>query len=81
MYESFDKADTTGIVPMPDTTKEALLGGHCVLMVGFNNVTQRFICVNSWGASWGDRGFFTIPYEYVVNPLLAADFCVLNFVY
>jgi C1A family cysteine protease len=81
VYDSFYDADTTGIVPMPDTTNETLQGGHCILMVGYNNATRRFTCVNSWGASWGNRGFFTIPYEYVLDPSLAADFCCLNFLY
>jgi C1A family cysteine protease len=81
VYDSFYNADTTGTVPMPDIAKETLLGGHCVLMIGYNNTTRKFTCVNSWGASWGDRGYFTIPYEYVLDPSLAADFCCLSFVY
>ncbi len=83
VYSSFmtDVVRTTGVVPMPDKTKDRLLGGHCVFMIGFDDTTRKFTCVNSWGASWGNRGFFTIPYEYLLDPSLAADFCCLSFVY
>ena len=83
VYSSFmtGAVASTGVVPMPNVAHETLEGGHCVVMVGFNNTTSRFTCVNSWGASWGNKGFFTIPYAYVSNPALASDFCCLNFIY
>ena len=37
------------------------VGGHCVLCVGYNK--QGFIIRNSWGTSWADHGYITIPYE------------------
>ena len=83
VYDSFvsNAVASTGIVPMPDVKNEKILGGHCIVMIGFDNVAKRFTCVNSWGSSWGNRGFFTIPYEYVLDSSLASDFCCLNFVY
>ena len=71
----------TGNVPTPDITKEKKLGGHCVLMIGYNDITKTFLCVNSWGANWGAKGFFNLPYDYVINSNLAFDFCHLNFIY
>lgn len=75
VYESFesDQVAKTGVVPLPGTN-EQLLGGHCVLLVGYDNVTQRFTCLNSWGKNWGSGGFFTIPYAYLTNSSLASDF-------
>lgn len=35
-------------------------GGHCVCCIGYND--QGWICKNSWGANWGDSGFFCIAY-------------------
>ena len=83
VYSSFmtNTVAKSGIVPIPNTTCESLKGGHCILMVGYNDNTQCFTCVNSWGTSWGQKGFFTIPYNYVTNPNLAFDFCVLQFIY
>jgi C1A family cysteine protease len=83
VYPSFmtQAVANSGNVPMPNTKKETFAGGHCVLMIGFNDATQTFLCVNSWGTSWGLKGFFNLPYAYVINPAFASDFCYLNFVY
>ena len=76
VYESFesDAVAQTGIVPMPDTETEQLLGGHAVLCVGYDDDNQWFIVRNSWGASWGDQGYFYMPYAYMTNSDLASDF-------
>ncbi len=37
-------------------------GYHCVLVVGYSDTEGCWICKNSWGAGWGDRGFFKIAY-------------------
>lgn len=36
-------------------------GGHAVVFVGYT--AQGFIVQNSWGESWGERGFALLPYE------------------
>jgi C1A family cysteine protease len=76
IYESFesDEVAKTGIVPMPDTKTEKCLGGHCVSIFSYNDATQRFTLSNSWGSNWGNNGYFTLPYDYVMNSDLAADF-------
>lgn len=38
------------------------LGGHCVSIVGYDDSTRCWICKNSWGAGWGENGFFKIGY-------------------
>ncbi|MDD1751809.1 MAG: C1 family peptidase [Methanotrichaceae archaeon] len=43
--------------------KGKLLGGHCVLVVGYNDADKCWICKNSWlGTKWGENGFFRIEY-------------------
>lgn len=39
------------------------LGGHAVLLVGYDDAGQYFIVKNSWGAGWGEEGFFRIDYS------------------
>ncbi len=78
-YESFmsDKVKTTGTVPLP-LQSESLLGGHAVLCIGYNNLTQRFLCRNSWGTDWGNSGYFTMPYKYLSNRDLSDDFWTIR---
>ncbi|SPF46958.1 Xylellain [Candidatus Desulfosporosinus infrequens] len=70
VYESFesDQVAKTGIVPLP-IPGENLLGGHAVLAVGYkDNETAGFVaCRNSWGESWGDKGYFYLPYNYFAS--------------
>lgn len=74
VYEGFesDTVARTGIVNMP-TPGERVLGGHAVLCVGYNEPQKRFIVRNSWGAGWGKKGYFTMPYAYLADRNLADD--------
>ena len=38
-------------------------GGHCILIVGWNDDEQSWICKNSWGPDWGDYGYFRIKWS------------------
>ncbi len=79
VYENFESAAVakSGILPMPGP-KEKSLGGHCVLAVGYDNTKRVFIVRNSWGAGWGMKGYFTMPYEYMLSPQLASDFWTIR---
>lgn len=76
VYESFesDVVASTGYVPLPNVSKEKLLGGHALLAVGYDNTSKHFIVRNSWSSDWGDEGYCYIPYEYMLNRKLAHDF-------
>jgi Cysteine protease len=41
------------------------LGGHCYCVVGYDDSLQAFRVMNSWGSSWGSKGFGYIGYSYV----------------
>jgi C1A family cysteine protease len=81
VYESFesDEVTKTGIVPMPGDN-ESVLGGHAITLVGYDDDKKLFTFRNSWGESWGDKGYGYIPYEYVCDENLADDFWVLTLV-
>lgn len=68
IYSSFQTVQTfkTGVIPLP-TGNDQLLGGHSTLFCGFDDTKSWFICRNSWGASWGDKGYFYLPYAYITN--------------
>jgi hypothetical protein len=42
-------------------------GGHVILLSGYDSSTHRFIFRNSWGPSWGNSGYGTLPEELVVR--------------
>ena len=66
------EVEKTGVVPMP-APHEKVVGGHAVVAVGYDDSAQRVIVRNSWGPAWGQAGYFTMPYDYITNPTLAAD--------
>ena len=37
-------------------------GLHCVAVVGYDDGNRSWLCKNSWGAGWGEQGFFRIRY-------------------
>lgn len=81
VYSSFESKQVadTGEAPLP-APGEASIGGHAVLAAGYDDSTQRFLVRNSWGAGWGQDGYFTLPYTYLTEPGLASDFWTIRLV-
>jgi C1A family cysteine protease len=74
-----DKVAATGTVPMP-TWHDDVLGGHAITAVGYDDATSRFHVANSWGRAWGNAGYFTLPYQYLLDSDLSDDFWNLQLV-
>lgn len=70
----------SGMMPMPNKTTEQLLGGHAVAVVGYNDTLNggRLICRNSWGTSWGDNGYFYMPYGVINDTTMSSDFWTIG---
>jgi C1A family cysteine protease len=79
VYESFESAAVakSGIVPMPKIG-EKVVGGHCVVAVGYNDTARTFTIRNSWGTTWGMKGYCTMPYEYLLDAHRASDFWTIR---
>jgi len=82
VYSSFEDPQVmkSGVVPMPNTATETLLGGHAMLAIGYDDAQQRFFFRNSWGATYGDGGYGTIPYAYLTDGHLSDDFWTIRMV-
>jgi len=91
VYQSFESAvtATTGVMPMPDTASEPLLGGHEVYAVGYDIATTPVIrpagcppavlIQNSWGAGWGwNGGFFWMPISVINDASLVQDVWIVH---
>lgn len=39
--------------------------GHAYSIVGYDDSSQKFIIKNSWGDSWGDKGYGYLPYSCI----------------
>ena len=58
--------DTTdGTITLPGPNAGASIGGHAMELVGYDHAARVFRVRNSWGTSWGQSGYGTIPYDYV----------------
>jgi C1A family cysteine protease len=49
-----------------------------VLAVGYDERRQRFLIRNSWGPNWGKKGYFTLPYPYMLQATLSSDFWTIR---
>jgi len=79
VYSTFESQQVaqTGIVPMPSPSDQ-VVGGHAVMLVGYDDAVDRFRVRNSWGSGWGQNGYFELPYQYVTSSSLASDFWVIQ---
>ena len=63
-----------GNVSKPEKNMSEVIGGHCLLIVGYDDSKEAFIVKNSWGEDWGDKGHCYMPYSYITDTDLCADF-------
>ncbi|HVM32898.1 MAG TPA: C1 family peptidase [bacterium] len=81
VYESFESAAVakSGRVPLP-SAGEQVLGGHAVVAVGYDDAQQVFFVRNSWGPAWGLKGYFLMPYAYLLHAGLSSDYWTVRLV-
>ena len=87
VYEAFVSAQVakTGILNLPASGEpganpDGSPAGHAVMAAGYDDAKQRFIVRNSWGTTWGMKGYFTMPYAYLLDANLADDFWTIRLV-
>lgn len=70
VFESFETEAVarTGQVPMPGRG-ESVLGGHAVAAFGYDDASRLLLVRNSWGATWGQGGYFYLPYDFITAGL------------
>jgi C1A family cysteine protease len=82
VYNSYSQTDTNGgCFPFPNRN-DAILGGHAVAVMGYDDkkkitnsntggttTTGALLIRNSWGTPWGQGGYGWLPYQYVTSGL------------
>lgn len=78
VYSDFcsGKLQKGGIARIPGDD-ENYVGGHAMLIVGFDSERRLLEVKNSWGIDWANNGYCWIPYDYL-KPSRASDFWVLT---
>jgi len=81
VYQSFESAAVakTGHASLPQWGDRPI-GGHAVMAVGYDDARSWFVVRNSWGAAWGMKGYFTLPYSYLIQPGLSSDFWTIRLI-
>lgn len=81
VFESMmtEEVARTGVVPMPGSN-DSSVGGHAVLAVGYDDSKNALIVRNSWGEGWGIKGYFYLPYGFVSDQNMSADYWTIRLV-
>jgi hypothetical protein len=76
VYENFEQLQ--GPDSVYNTTTGNNKGGHAITVVGYDDdrFGGAFKVINSWGTSWGDNGYFWLPYSML--PIVVSQAFVLT---
>lgn len=66
-------------MPTPSERRSESVGRHAVVAVGYDDSKKRIKVLNSWGSSWGDNGYFYMPYDFITDSDLCFDFWKITF--
>jgi C1A family cysteine protease len=77
VYDGFENMDGDFVCPLPHDV-DVPLGGHCVVICGYDHPKQLFKCRNSYGKGWGLAGYFWMPYAYITNTDISADYWTID---
>lgn len=67
----------TGKIPLPARDAKPI-GGHTILVCGYDCRIQQWICQNSWGKDWGEKGYCYLPFLYLLDSSLCSDVWCLS---
>jgi C1A family cysteine protease len=76
-FSGLDLVGPNGMLPMPSPGEQSE-GGHAVLVCGYDLARQVLKVRNSWGADWGARGYFFMPFAYAFAERHVTDAAVIE---
>ncbi len=78
VYYNFYFLDSSDPFYCITDTASSYQGGHAITVIGYNDsiITPdgkgAFLCINSWGTSWGDNGYFWITYQAMASSAIVS---------
>ena len=78
VYSNFFKLTKEHDILNVPSASDEVLGGHAVVLVGYDDTTQTYDILNSHGSQFSDGGYFRLKYEYALNPDLAFEYYVVD---
>lgn len=68
----------TGKIPLPARDAKPI-GGQTIVVCGYDARTQLWLCQNSWGTGWGEKGYFYLPFMYLLDSSLCSElWCIVK---
>lgn len=61
IYANFPQGNGVPVIPDP---VGQVIGGHAMTVVGYSDQVPGYLLANSWGESWGERGYAWMSYSY-----------------
>lgn len=84
LFESFGEG-LKGIISMPTqeecdraSNEENKQLHHAMVICGYDDDKKLFLIRNSWGKTFGDKGYCYLPYSYITNEKLVSFACVIT---
>ncbi len=79
VFDSFG-ADGNGFIyrPTAEDLATSVAGYHAMVICGYSEEEKVYIVRNSWGSSFGDRGYCYIPFSYVESPEFCNHACIIT---
>lgn len=65
IYPDLDKLKSSN--PIYNSSSGKLRGYHALCLVGYDDTKQAFKFINSWGTSWGLKGYGYISYDLMIE--------------
>ena len=78
VYTNFLNITKNNYILKRPASNDYLLGHHAVLAIGYDDITNCFIILNSHGKDWGLDGCFHMSYEYAKDPTLLFEAWIIN---
>lgn len=67
-FTVYSSISDDGWIPFPKPS-DSVEGGHAIVAVGYDDEKKALLIRNSWGTSWGHKGYGWLPYDYVTKGL------------